>query len=522
MDRPRLAVVVFGILLMLPPFLASCNRSGDGDEDRRTGFPFGVASGDVTSASAVLWTRTDRDATLALEVATSADFAAPLAFQQTASSTGATDFTAKVIAEPLLPGTPYFYRWSQGEDTSETGTFRTAPVENVAANVRFVYSGDMDGALLPDIPLLPDFENVFEVLDGMRREGADFFVFLGDTVYADSPLRIIEGPARTLAEYRDVYRDNRGISALPNLLQTTSVYAVWDDHEVRNDFAGRAVDPGLYANGRQAFLEYMPIAERNFPADPGCAGAPMFRVVRWGAAVEMFILDERSCRSANVKNICQDDFAPTLPAAERRRLLGNPPPPPPGCLDALFDPARTMLGAVQKELFKDALRASTATFKLVINEVLMQQLWALPYDRWEGYAAERAEILNFIRDNNIRNVIFISTDMHANFINEVFVDLFGPGTDPTPLAHEFVTGPIVVVATLEDELGLLGEGRLADFHQLLNLADVDCRELDTFSYGVIEVNAAADTLTVTLKDASGAIIKDQRRPEVLCQKTIGP
>lgn len=513
MDRPCITVVLCGILLS---FLTSCNRSG-GDE-RRTGFPFGVASGDVTSTSAVLWTRIDRDASLVLEIATSADFTGALAFQQTLRSTGATDFTAKIIAEPLLPGTLYFYRWRQGDDTSETGTFRTAPAENVAANVRFVYSGDMDGALLPDIPLLDEFENVFEVLDGMRRERADFFVFLGDTVYTDSPLRL-EGPARSLAEYRDVYKDNRDIPALPNLLRTTSVYAVWDDHEVRNDFAGKAVDPSLYANGRQAFLEYMPIAEDNFPADASCAGAPLFRVVRWGTAVELFILDERSCRSANVQNVCKDDFAPTLPPAERL-AIGESAQPPAGCLAALFDPARTMLGDVQKALFKDALRTSTATFKIVINEVPIQQLLALPYDRWEGYAAERAEILHFIRDQNIRNVIFLTTDLHANFINEVFVDQF---SDPTPVAHEFVTGPIVVAATLEDELRLRLDGsRLNDFHTLLNLVGTDCRELDTFSYGVVEVNAAAGTARITLKDASGAIVKDQRQPTVLCQKTLGP
>ena len=75
----------------------------------------------------------------------------------------------------------------------------------------------------------------------------------------------------------------------------------------------------------------------------------------------------------------------------------------------------------------------------MINELPIQQFFALPYDRWEGYGAERNEILNFIRDNAIDNVIFLATDIHANLINDVFIDAF---TDPQSIANEFVTGPI--------------------------------------------------------------------------------
>ena len=107
-----------------------------------------------------------------------------------------------------------------------------------------------------------------------------------------------------------------------------------------------------------------------------------------------------------------------------RVLAGLPPAPPPGCLDAIFDPSRTFLGPVQKQAVKDALLNSTATFKFIVNELPIQQIYALPYDRWEGYGAERNELLNFIRDNAIENVIFLATDIHANLINDVFIDAF--------------------------------------------------------------------------------------------------
>ena len=79
---------------------------------------------------------------------------------------------------------------------------------------------------------------------------------------------------------------------------------------------------------------------------------------------------------------------------------------PPGCLTAINDPNRTMLGPVQKAKLKNDLLSSTATHKLIISELAWQQFYALPYDRWEGYAAERSEMLNFIRNNGLSLALF--------------------------------------------------------------------------------------------------------------------
>jgi alkaline phosphatase D len=520
---PDRTIVFLLLLLLLLPCLIGCNAAdtvadaiGDGDNDAP--FPFGVASGDVTASRAVLWTRTRQAAPLTLEVSTSATFTSPPAVRQTVSTTDVADFTVKVVVEGLTPATGYFYRWQQGTAASATGTFRTAPAAEVAQNVRFAYTGDADGTQV--VPHHPVF-NAFETLNAVRSERPDFFVYLGDTVYADSLLRV-SGPAVTLGDYRETYRQNLDIAALPALLQSTAVYAIWDDHEVRNDFAGATVDRTLYGHGRQAFLEYQPIAEDRLPVDPSCAGAPLFRVFRWGTAVEVIILDERSCRSASVEALCGGDLVPTLPPARRRQLrgaLGVPTEPPAGCLTALADPARTLLGPVQKALFKEVLRTSDATFKFVINEVPIQQSWILPYDRWEGYAAERAEILHFLRDNNIQHVIFLTTDTHASVINEVFVDRF---TEPAPLGHEFITGPIATTTLAQEILVRFGPFTEDDVHELLTLAGVACREFDQFSYGVVEVDAAAGSATILLKDATGTVLHDQLNAAVLCQKTLGP
>jgi phosphodiesterase/alkaline phosphatase D-like protein len=480
-------------------------------------FPDGVASGEVTESEAVLWTRANQAAALKVEVFDNPALSPPKDFQATVQVDGATDFTAKVRATGLAPDTTYYYRWRRGNRTSEMGTFRTAPLPTTAADVRFTFSGDSDGTRLAGVP----FFNEFEALDAARAEDGDFFIYLGDQIYSDSFVRGLRGqdPAMTLDEYRDTWQENRTIAALPDLLASTSILAIWDDHEVENDYDGQTVDPQRYANGRQAYFEYLPSDEAGLPSDPSCAGDPFFRVFHWGNQVDVIILDERSCRSADVEAACGGDLAPTAPAPIRL-AFGLPPAPQDGCLDAIDDPTRTFLGPVQKQLFKDALLASTARFKFVVNELPIQQFWALPYDRWEGYAAEREEILNFIRDNAIENVVFLATDIHANLANDVFIDVL---EDPQPIAQEFVTGPIARSTFGENVAAVIGDAGLADFQTVLlgGIFGVECQALQDFSYGLVEVDAQAGTATISLRDDAGVVLADDITA-ASCTQTLGP
>jgi alkaline phosphatase D len=237
-------------------------------------FPDGVASGDVTSTSAVLWARVDTATPLKVEVSTDPDFQGEAAFKQTVHPSSSDDLTVHALATDLAPDTHYYFRWRHGSATSAVGEFRTAPDPGVPADVRFAFTGDSDH--------LQQFVdgNTFQVLNQALSEDPDFWVYLGDTIYSDSSLR--PAPATTLDEYRDAYRQNRALAALQNIMRGTSTYAIWDDHEVRNDYSGQTVDPTRYANGRRAFLDYMPLQETNLPEDPTCAGDPLFRTFHWG------------------------------------------------------------------------------------------------------------------------------------------------------------------------------------------------------------------------------------------------
>ncbi len=467
------------------------------DEERDIVFTHGVAVGDVGPDGAILWTRVDSETAVTAQVATDQEFR-DLVFLQDVGADSERDFTVRSVATGLEPGTTYYYRFRRRDVISDVGTFRTAPAEDEAAAVRFVFSGDSDGTVRDDGTRPFDFR----VLDAARAEEPDFFLYFGDTIYADSGYG---AKAETLDAFREKYKENREVGPLRRLLSATSIYTVWDDHEVDDNFAGTTVSKDLFTAGLRAFREYMPIS--------GDEDEPevLYRRFRWGKAVEIIILDERSFRDDDVEEACATEAggpdllpglgAPGVPDAYRalRVAVGLPEETEEDCLAALNDPDRTLLGDAQKAFLLQALEQSDATFKFIVNPVPIAELVAQPYDRWEGYRAERDELLGFIAGSDIHNVIFITTDFHANIISDVRVDLASP-----PVAVEAITGPIAHATLGQDIAATQGEEVIPVYEQLLKqVARVDCVELDAFSYGLVEVEPETGTATITLKDEDG-------------------
>ena len=122
-------------------------------------FTHGIASGDTRPDSAVLWTRVDRAAELTVEVSTDPLFQR-VGLSRIVPASGETDFTVKVVIEPLEPGQTYFYRWRGEGVSSETGSFRTAPRPDAAAGVRFAFSGDSDGSFAGGAPAYNHFRHL--------------------------------------------------------------------------------------------------------------------------------------------------------------------------------------------------------------------------------------------------------------------------------------------------------------------------------------------------------------------------
>jgi alkaline phosphatase D len=472
------------------------------------GFRYGVAAGEMTSTSALLWTRSNELGRVRLYVWPAPRKGMP-PVQITLRPSNAHDRVVQRRVHGLKPGTRYTYLFSTPYRKTEMatgGTFWTAPSPSTGATVRFAISGDADGARNPATGR-PAY-NLFQVYGRMAAERNHFNINLGDTIYSDSEVGGVP-PALTIPAKWAKYRQSLGFAHLRNLRRGTGLYSHWDDHEFINDFSLPEHRKAIYRAGAVAFMDYAPVSYS------GRSG--LYRTFRWGKHLELFFLDERSFRSAKVRAICKNDLAPTAPQSVRNAFAALVPalatPVPQACLDAVADPSRTMLGARQYAAFTKAIRASTATWKVIVNEVPIQQFFALPYDRWEGYAAEREKLLRFLQAN-VKNVIFLTTDTHANFVNEVRLSTFGAGGPVGTGIWEVVTGPVATNTQnkeVDDTLGRPGMGSAitALFYKPAPPRGVGmaCASADVYSYA--EVKVTGTRLTVTPKDMAGKLVREE-------------
>jgi phosphodiesterase/alkaline phosphatase D-like protein len=485
-------------------------------------FDLGVGAFEVGTDRAILWTHvvpadTGRTSVnLRVEVATDPGFA-NVVRRQAANAKEEHDYTVRVLVPGLDPSTQYYYRFAAIDPLAELvsspeGTFRTAPLASDGSDVRFVVSGDSN--LGYTAPRGLDFH----VLSAAAQEDADFFVFYGDTIYADSGI-LPGGDAFTLDEYREVHRLTRADPHMQALLAATGTFTGWDDHEVRNDYAGETVDPEQFENGAQAFFEYLPVRKQ-----PTSGPFRIDRTVRWGKHVELFFLDGRQFRSA--EKFCNPDPIPDGP--ETPNTLFSPfvedeqivvqvdpvlgpiaaalllTPSDPTCVaNELQDPSRTILGAEQLAVFKQALLDSTATFKIIVNNTPFSRLFVTPYDRWDGYAVEQQELLDFIGANlDPARTLLLTTDFHTNMAIE------------RPEFTEMIVGPIGQTTFSESVASILAglglpPGLLPVFLGLFDsVVDVGNGAgsvvgvaHDAFSYAVVDVfeDAGVAKLRVTAR-----------------------
>ena len=418
-------------------------------------------------------------------------------------ATPADDLTVQRTVTGLRPGTEYRYRFSHGGLASPIGYVRTAPAANDSATARFAISGDADATRDSSGKL--GF-NGFETYGAMARGRNDFNVNFGDTIYSDSGVG--GAPvARTVAQKWAKYRLGLSLAPLRRLRAAAGLYSGWDDHEFVNDYSRAEHGDAIYRAGVKAFLDYTPASYDARLGD--------YRSFRWGKNLELFLLDGRSFRSAKATAACNGDIAPTAPAAVRQGFALLAPalakPVPQSCLDAIASPQRTLLGAAQLAAFTRAVQSSTATFKVVVNPEPLLQLYALPYDRWEGYAAERARVLEVLR--RVKNVVVLTTDTHAHLIGEIRTDTFAAGGPVGTGIWEVVTGPVATntyAREIDSFLGAPGFGAVVTgaFFKPAPPRGLGLRCAQTDQYGYAQVTVTSRTLTVRPRTASGGVVLD--------------
>ncbi|QCJ44605.1 glycerophosphodiester phosphodiesterase [Bacillus sp. S3] len=412
----------------------------------------GVASGDVTDSSAILWTRTNEKANVQFEISTDSTFKHDT-MVKTAPANATNDFAVKVEVDGLKPDTTYYYRaHAVSSKYTVNGSFKTAPEENSLKPLTMVWGGDTGGH--GEIPPYKSFE-------AMSAVNPDFFLFSGDTIYADSPTPAVPNPpSQTVEDFWAKYKEIRTDKGFRSLLQKTSTFAIWDDHEVTNDFSGPSQP--LTPTGLHAFKNYYPISNERSAEDK------LYHKYSWGNAMDMVILNNRGYRSPNT----QAD-----------------------------GPDKTMLGKEQVEWLKQQLLESDAKVKLVASSVPISVPTgkAMARDGWAngdnvnandptGFENEFKEISDFIIEKGIKNVFFVTTDVH--FAEVIKYDANQDGkTD----YNELISGPIGAVkinpGTLDPTFGpekLYAEGNF-------------------FNFGVFRVDPAAKQAIVEIQDENGKV-----------------
>jgi alkaline phosphatase D len=499
-------------------------------------FSYGVSSAEVTSNSVLLWTRAPKSGKVQLVVGVDKKFAKGRLVKSLSAKKGS-DLTVQSRVNHLKPSKSYYYFFFQGKKRSDVGTFRTAPKSSAAKTIRFAVTGDAD-------PIKVNGHNVrnpegsadMATYQAMQKENNNFNVNLGDTIYSDSMVDKGFPLAISLDQKRDKYKLLLTYKKLLALRKSGVVYNQWDDHEFVDDFNrnSEACDVGstsapqyacpvqsIWTAGVKAFREYMPVT---YSATNGT-----YRTFRWGKNLEIFILDERSFRSlraSEVKvdpnapeptaHVCEnggnDDLAPRVPQRIRNLFaLVYPPlsnPVPQACLDALNNPQRTMLGAAQYNRFTAAIKKSTAKWKVVINEVPIMEFGINPYDDWEGYEFEREKLLTYLK-NNVKNVAFVTTDFHTNWVNDARIKTWPE--DGGPIASgikDFIAGGVaddLFGNEIDDVAGRDNTWPLVDNAYLLKQPPdgpgMECSNMVT--YGYVQVEASAKSLKVVLKDNKG-------------------
>lgn len=471
----------------------------------------GVQAGDIGGDGATLWSRADRPARMIIEHATTESFASATRVQGP-TALEATDYTSRLRLAGLPPGQTIFYRIAYADLANDaaisewvTGRFRTPAT--TADDASFVWSADTVGqgwGINPDIGGMTIYET-------MRSLAPDFFVHCGDTIYADDPLlpekNLPDGRvwknltteakskvAETLTDFRGNHLYNFLDANLRRFNAEVPMIALWDDHDVVDnwyrekrldeDLRYREKDVGLLArHAERAFREFMPLAD-------GLDG-PMrlYRKFSFGPRLDLFRLDMRSFRAPN--------------GANRQEATG---------------PETAFLGLEQVAWLKQALKGSTATWKIIAADM---PLGLVIYDDWRrkagfeavanadngaplGRELEIAGLLAFIKREAIRNVHWITADVHYPATHR-----YDPARaafhDFSPF-YEFVSGPLCAGGFGPNALdGTFGPQVV--FQKVPPPGRFDLSPLEgSCHFGHVEIDGKSGVMTVSHRDASGAVI----------------
>lgn len=215
------------------------------------------------------------------------------------------------------------------------------------------------------------------IFESMAKEKADFMLWLGDNWYTRevdyySKWGLTDRVARERAHkmYQDFWK------AMPH-------YAIWDDHDYGPNDSDKSYV--LKKESRNTFMSFW-----NNPSY-GMNGEGIYTKFTWND-VDVFMLDDRWFRA----NDNMEDSINGLPNPDKR-----------------------MFGKEQMEWLKNALLQSKSNvninFRIIATGSQMLNPVS-PYDCFRYFPAEYQELMQFLEDNKIRGILFLTGDRHHSEI----------------------------------------------------------------------------------------------------------
>jgi alkaline phosphatase D len=406
-------------------------------------FTLGVASGDPTPDGIVLWTRLAPDPLnggglgtdsyrVRFEVAKDPDFRR---IEHRGHTRVAPEEIHTVHAEVsgLKPGRDYWYRFESKREISPAGRFRTTPKHGkVPDSLRFGFVSCQN--------FTHGYFTAFE--DLVLQEDLDLVVHLGDYIYEGAGLAggpRVHAPAATLmslADYRTRHAQYKTDTALQAAHHKFPWLMTWDDHEFWNNYADLDINnPELplatiqerRAAAYLAYWEHSPLPRSRKPVDHNM---PMYRRSAWGDMALFHVLDTRQHRSDQTS------------CTQAQRIQ------PSGYCPGSLDPTRSILGEQQRTWLLDGLGTSTARWNVLANQIRFAPLdtdtsaarRGYDNDAWDGYVADRQQVLDFLVADKTSNPVVITGDAHVHSVRNVPPNF--ETFDGTPVATEFVGSSI--------------------------------------------------------------------------------
>ncbi|TDQ46103.1 alkaline phosphatase D family protein [Actinorugispora endophytica] len=427
-----------------------------------SGYPFalGVASGEPRHNGVVLWTRLapeplapdgrggmdDREVTVYYQVATDEDFRRVV---REGSATASPELAHSVHPEVsgLRPDREYFYRFGALGEISPVGRTRTAPPPgSLPSRLEFGFVSCQNWN-----------DGHYTAYRHLADEDLAVVLHLGDYIYenpANGGIRQVEVPDHLKAETvtLEQYRSRYSLYKTDPDLRAAHERFPWivtpDDHEVDNNWAGEfsqdaGVTPERFLRRRaaafQAYYENLPLRRDSMPIGPNMS---LHRRLPWGRLADFTMLDTRQYRDDQA---CGDGLTAT-------------------CEDR-FAPGRSVLGEAQRDWLVEGFANSPARWHVLGNQMPMLQtdvdsgpdtrVWM---DAWDGYVAERDEVLAAAVREGVRNLVVLTGDRHQNYAADLKADYTDP--DSATVGTEFV-GTSISSSRDGQDLGPQGEEMLA-------------------------------------------------------------